>query len=318
MTYISTSEIQYPTEPYNPQKSPYCTQPSVGLGDAITTPIPLGPPRLPSPPAPRYKLKWQTRQHANEETPTEPGKPFLFRRMINFTLRPRSLSHAYSVTPPDSFSRMLLPAASQFQSSERVSVRLAARDGSTSSPLSTSVSPDLSENPHSGPQGQPFEQQSNSNGKRALQDDGGGVKGKGRKKKKAAAGPDSLPSQPHNAMGMPVHVPMHMAMNGGGTPAIPLDPSFFTGPGPSHSSVGGGAYSDYPPLATHLSDPSQQAGPSNSHNYTLETLPPPGQLTPELQFARCMSNRYKPDPFPRCVSCTRRWAGDTCRFQGIR
>ncbi|KDR74489.1 hypothetical protein GALMADRAFT_250463 [Galerina marginata CBS 339.88] len=39
---------------------------------------------------------------------------------------------------------------------------------------------------------------------------------------------------------------------------------------------------------------------------------------PELQFARCMSNRYKKEEFPRCVSCTRRWAGDTCRFQGIR
>jgi lysine-specific demethylase 3 len=31
-----------------------------------------------------------------------------------------------------------------------------------------------------------------------------------------------------------------------------------------------------------------------------------------------MSNRYKAENFPRCVSCTRRWAGDTCRFQGIR
>lgn len=41
-------------------------------------------------------------------------------------------------------------------------------------------------------------------------------------------------------------------------------------------------------------------------------------LHPELQFARCMSNRYRNDQFPRCVSCTRRWAGDTCRFQGIR
>jgi [histone H3]-dimethyl-L-lysine9 demethylase len=41
-------------------------------------------------------------------------------------------------------------------------------------------------------------------------------------------------------------------------------------------------------------------------------------LQPELQFARCMSNRYRTDSFPRCVSCTRRWAGDTCRFQGIR
>jgi [histone H3]-dimethyl-L-lysine9 demethylase len=41
-------------------------------------------------------------------------------------------------------------------------------------------------------------------------------------------------------------------------------------------------------------------------------------LHPELQFARCMSNRYRSESFPRCVSCTRRWAGDTCRFQGIR
>jgi len=47
--------------------------------------------------------------------------------------------------------------------------------------------------------------------------------------------------------------------------------------------------------------------------------PPGGQkLHPELQFARCMSNRYRSEEFPRCVSCTRRWAGDTCRFQGIR
>ncbi|KAG8218303.1 hypothetical protein J3R82DRAFT_3917 [Butyriboletus roseoflavus] len=46
-----------------------------------------------------------------------------------------------------------------------------------------------------------------------------------------------------------------------------------------------------------------------------EASPP---LHPELQFARCMSNRYRSEQFPRCVSCTRRWAGDTCRFQGIR
>ncbi|EJD54118.1 Clavaminate synthase-like protein [Auricularia subglabra TFB-10046 SS5] len=31
-----------------------------------------------------------------------------------------------------------------------------------------------------------------------------------------------------------------------------------------------------------------------------------------------MSNRYKSDDFPRCLSCTRRWAGDTCRFQNVR
>lgn len=42
------------------------------------------------------------------------------------------------------------------------------------------------------------------------------------------------------------------------------------------------------------------------------------KMDPELQSARCMSNRYKSTEFPRCVSCTRRWAGDTCRFQGVR
>jgi hypothetical protein len=43
-----------------------------------------------------------------------------------------------------------------------------------------------------------------------------------------------------------------------------------------------------------------------------------GPLHPELQLARCMSYRYKAEQFPRCVACTRRWAGDTCRFLGIR
>ena len=41
-------------------------------------------------------------------------------------------------------------------------------------------------------------------------------------------------------------------------------------------------------------------------------------MVPELQFARCMSARYRDEIFTRCVACTRRWAGDTCRFQGIR
>ena len=44
----------------------------------------------------------------------------------------------------------------------------------------------------------------------------------------------------------------------------------------------------------------------------------PNGMVKEVQFARCMSNRYRKEEFPRCVSCTRRWAGDTCRFQGIR
>ncbi|KAJ7163803.1 Clavaminate synthase-like protein [Mycena crocata] len=38
----------------------------------------------------------------------------------------------------------------------------------------------------------------------------------------------------------------------------------------------------------------------------------------EPQASRCMSNGYKHDDIYRCVSCTRRWAGDTCRFQNIR
>ncbi|KAJ7179562.1 hypothetical protein C8R46DRAFT_1074100 [Mycena filopes] len=41
-------------------------------------------------------------------------------------------------------------------------------------------------------------------------------------------------------------------------------------------------------------------------------------LAREPQTSRCMSSRYKNDNFPKCVSCTRRWQGDTCRFQNIR
>jgi hypothetical protein len=54
--------------------------------------------------------------------------------------------------------------------------------------------------------------------------------------------------------------------------------------------------------------------------YSPETPKRSGRLlwVPEIQFARCMSARYKDIKFSRCVSCTRRWAGDTCRFQNIR
>ncbi|OCH86213.1 hypothetical protein OBBRIDRAFT_797392 [Obba rivulosa] len=65
----------------------------------------------------------------------------------------------------------------------------------------------------------------------------------------------------------------------------------------------------------------KEADGTNSVQVTVEgqsDLNVAGPLVPELQFARCMSNRYRADEFPRCVSCTRRWAGDTCRFQGIR
>ncbi|KAL0949785.1 hypothetical protein HGRIS_009823 [Hohenbuehelia grisea] len=72
-----------------------------------------------------------------------------------------------------------------------------------------------------------------------------------------------------------------------------------------------------------VSYPGDKASDSASAN--KDQAPADGQpangpevLAPELQYARCMSNRYKEEVFPRCVSCTRRWAGDTCRFQGIR
>ncbi|KAF7330825.1 Clavaminate synthase-like protein [Mycena venus] len=41
-------------------------------------------------------------------------------------------------------------------------------------------------------------------------------------------------------------------------------------------------------------------------------------LQREDQTSRCMSSRYKSDEYPKCVACTRRWAGDTCRFQNLR
>ena len=43
------------------------------------------------------------------------------------------------------------------------------------------------------------------------------------------------------------------------------------------------------------------------------SLPSP----PELRFARCLSNWYKAESFPRCAARVT-GAGDTCRFQGIR
>ncbi|KDQ65025.1 hypothetical protein JAAARDRAFT_28691 [Jaapia argillacea MUCL 33604] len=75
--------------------------------------------------------------------------------------------------------------------------------------------------------------------------------------------------------------------------------------------------------SVHISDDKQQGSSSGANPLRLvpeegTRSPDHGPLHPELQFARCMSNRYKSEQFPRCVSCTRRWAGDTCRFQGIR
>ncbi|KAI5823553.1 hypothetical protein K523DRAFT_357552 [Schizophyllum commune Tattone D] len=41
------------------------------------------------------------------------------------------------------------------------------------------------------------------------------------------------------------------------------------------------------------------------------------ELKVELQVKRCMTGSAAGE-VPKCVACTRRWAGDTCRFQGIR
>lgn len=67
---------------------------------------------------------------------------------------------------------------------------------------------------------------------------------------------------------------------------------------------------------SNLNKDSQMAGNSNIAESNVVVVT--GNLIPELQIARCMSNKYKNEAFPRCVSCTRRWAGDTCRFQGVR
>ncbi|KAG6871870.1 hypothetical protein C0995_015574 [Termitomyces sp. Mi166 len=73
---------------------------------------------------------------------------------------------------------------------------------------------------------------------------------------------------------------------------------------------------------TQLSYTTKQ-GKEKSNAVTMQIVPlgpnDRGQaLHAEPQSTRCMSTKYKNDPFPRCVACTRRWAGDTCRFQGIR
>ncbi|KAL6298095.1 Clavaminate synthase-like protein [Sparassis latifolia] len=76
----------------------------------------------------------------------------------------------------------------------------------------------------------------------------------------------------------------------------------------------------------HVSDDKGKEKATDNNSSTMRIVADDGQphpessgpLHPELQFARCMSNRYRSEEFPRCVSCTRRWAGDTCRFQGIR
>ncbi|KAF8966449.1 hypothetical protein BDZ97DRAFT_1657595 [Flammula alnicola] len=87
-------------------------------------------------------------------------------------------------------------------------------------------------------------------------------------------------------------------------------------------SAQNGMLSDLSPIISGLLFLSPRS-PAHRELYSSTNAPDNGSgehvtYIPELQFARCMSNRYRNEEFPRCVSCTRRWAGDTCRFQGIR
>ncbi|KAF5357688.1 hypothetical protein D9758_007482 [Tetrapyrgos nigripes] len=72
------------------------------------------------------------------------------------------------------------------------------------------------------------------------------------------------------------------------------------------------------PYAQLPSGKGKEKAAERMHIVSTNSGVPVAKLTPELQVGRCMAARYKAEEFPRCVSCTRRWAGDTCRFQGIR
>ncbi|GLB33276.1 putative clavaminate synthase-like protein [Lyophyllum shimeji] len=75
------------------------------------------------------------------------------------------------------------------------------------------------------------------------------------------------------------------------------------------------------PQMSYTAKPSEKGKEKASDGVSMQIVPSgPGDkvLHAELQNTRCMSTKYKSDTFPRCVACTRRWAGDTCRFQGIR
>ncbi|KAF7301249.1 Clavaminate synthase-like protein [Mycena indigotica] len=52
--------------------------------------------------------------------------------------------------------------------------------------------------------------------------------------------------------------------------------------------------------------------------FDIIEVPTTSNLRREMQTSRCMSTRFKNKDIPRCISCTRRWAGDTCRFQHVR
>ncbi|KIJ24295.1 hypothetical protein M422DRAFT_39224, partial [Sphaerobolus stellatus SS14] len=195
----------------------------------------------------------------------------------------------------------------QYQSTDRVSVRLVAR-GSNGTPTADNTTAEGSFHLPFLEQPSSRFQDTNENGKRSF-DSEEGTSENGHKRKKSDPPVPTGGPYPYQAFGMPVHIPMHISLTDGIPPAqIPVDPAFFMG---EHSYLNlpqGVAFQGCPPPL----DPSQPP----------QSLPPPyfppSTLAPELQNTRCMSGRYKNDNIPRCVACIRRWAGDTCRFQGVR
>lgn len=175
-------------------------------------------------------------------------------------------------------------AISTYQSQDRVSVRLAARTSSQEHDSPTTIANDQLQLHAS---------------KRSSEDKGDPKRGANKKRKKS--------TQVINTSN-----PLANLDRGFTIPTIPFSHFPYTAAGTTHSLQ---VSYDYPnfPRAPYPPPP-----PPYNYYTMSSNMVPRSQLVADIQMARCMSSRYKMDAFPRCVSCTRRWAGDTCRFQGIR
>lgn len=183
------------------------------------------------------------------------------------------------------FSFLEASVHSPHQHSDRVSVRLVASKSQITSNSTTSMA----------------NGKIKLNKKRTPEDDDYTRQETGKKRKKYVQ--------------IPNNVPVHLTSNGG----VPVDPSFFTNPLSHIQYRAPGQYNFQVPFdPTHPGTSYPPPLPPYNYYALNSNMVPRSQLVADIQTARCMSSRYKQDPFPRCVSCTRRWAGDTCRFQGIR
>ncbi|KAJ7499398.1 hypothetical protein FB451DRAFT_1205305 [Mycena latifolia] len=78
------------------------------------------------------------------------------------------------------------------------------------------------------------------------------------------------------------------------------------------------ALNETAPSTVAIKPPKPNENEAPYYQTTPLKLPTDLNLKVEIQDARCMANRYRDAEITRCVSCIRRWAGDTCRFQGVR